>query len=45
MKVKWSGLVAPPLRAFSLGAGEPELKRRIWGSFLPRCCLFAKKMT
>jgi hypothetical protein len=27
------------------GAGEPALKRRIWGIFLPRCCRFAKKMT
>ena len=37
MKVKSSGLEAPPLRSSSLGAGEPELKRRIWGSVLPRC--------
>ena len=27
------------------GAGDDELKRRFWGCSLPRCCLFAKKMT
>jgi hypothetical protein len=41
----FSGLMGRSLQEFPMGAGEPELKRRIWGSVLPRCCLFDKKMT